>query len=390
MSYDTHGACRIDHLVLVRPGADPPVQSTPLSPLFAMSRIREAAFSSDAHRILELANDLGELVSWGLDAHRYRTALEAALRRIVAAFEQGRLIAFEPAPFVGRGAAGRSGRKTPAPSPPPKPAPSAAPAPAPAKKAVTITSQTVATSPAVRARTRVGVGEEVDLTVSPDPATWTIISGRGTLTPSAGSVAKVTFAASDAAGSVTIKATAPSGDATITLTVVEPSSWSMERKPGSSLRHTAGRPDCGWKGIMYVHPDDVNFYNIETREKDSQYAGTGSSAGANGTYHGNYPPPDGASDWFPITRHAPGAGSTDDVPDTIYSGDDPTATGNAPPFNAGSGHFPITMQWRVGTGAPKNFPVRNQEDEVFANGRCEMRKGGNTEHTMYNDAPSMY
>jgi type VI secretion system secreted protein VgrG len=141
---------------------------------------------------------------------------------------------------------------------------------------------------------------------------------------------------------------------------------------------------------MYVHPDDVNFYNIETREKDSKYVGTGSYSGYNGSYHGNYPPPERASDWFPIKRHT-ADGSTDDVPDTIYTGDPSAAvTGAAPPFKVGSGHFPITMQWRVGSGAAKDFPVSRQEDEIFADGRCESRKGGTTEHTMHDDPTSTY
>jgi hypothetical protein len=142
---------------------------------------------------------------------------------------------------------------------------------------------------------------------------------------------------------------------------------------------------------MYVHPNDVNFYRIETREKDSQYVGTGSYASYNGDYHGNYPLPDRASDWFPITRHSATDGSTDDTPDTIYTGD-PTAsvTGTAPPFNVGSGHFPITIQWRViRKTAVHDLPVVRQEDEIFANGRCESRKG-HTEHTMYDDPASNY
>jgi hypothetical protein len=48
------------------------------------------------------------------------------------------------------------------------------------------------------------------------------------------------------------------------------------------------------------------------------------------------------------------------------------------------------MQWKVGTGAPKDFPVARQEHEIYSTGRCESRKGGNTEHTMYTDPTSGY
>lgn len=143
---------------------------------------------------------------------------------------------------------------------------------------------------------------------------------------------------------------------------------------------------------MYVHPNDVNFYRIETREKDSQYAGTGSYSGYTGDYHGNYPPPDRASAWFPITRHSEADGSTDDTPDTIYTGLPSVAvTGAAPPFNKGSGHFPITIEWRVQGGRTlHSLPVVRQEDEIFETGRCESRKGGHTEHTMYGGPASSY
>jgi hypothetical protein len=258
-------------------------------------------------------------------------------------------------------------------------------------RACTITSQTVATSPANRARTRIGVGEEVDLTVDPAPATWAITSGGGTLSPSSGSHATVRFTADDNAGNVTITATGASCTCTITLTVVQPSDWTMQRKSGTDLKHKHGRPDCGWLGIMYVHPNDVNFYRIETREKDSQYVGTGVYASYTGDYHGNYPLPDRASSWFRISRHTEADGSTDDTPDTIYTGlPSVAATGAAPPFNVGAGYFPITIQWRVvGKTTIHDLPVVRQEDEIFASGRCESRKG-HVEHTMYSDPTSTY
>lgn len=259
------------------------------------------------------------------------------------------------------------------------------------KKTCTVTSQTVATSPANRARTKIGVGEEVTLTVTPGPATsWRITSGDGTVSPASGG--STTFTAGDTAGSVTITATCADCTCTITFSVVEPANWTMKRQPGTNLKHTAGRPDCGWKGIAYIHPNDVNFYRVETREKDSKYVGTGSYASYNGDYHGNYDPPERASDWFPLTRHSEADGSTDDTPDSIYTGLPSAAqTGNAPPFKVGAGHFPITWQWRVvGKAKIHDFPTVRQEDEIFADGRCESRKGGHTEHTMYTDPASSY
>jgi type VI secretion system secreted protein VgrG len=254
---------------------------------------------------------------------------------------------------------------------------------------LTITSQTVATSPTNRARTRIGVGEEVTLTANPGPATWAITSGTGRLSPSSGSHTSVTFTADDNAGSVTITATGSGCSGTITFTVVQPSSWTMEKAPGTNLKHANGRPDCGWKGLTWYHPDDVNFYNVQVREQDSQAVTTGSYNTFSGVKHGNYA--GGFSAWFPVVRHDPAKGSTDDAPDEIYSGDPGAAnTRAAPPFTTGTMYFPIVLQWRVGSGSPHNFPSVRQEHEIFAPGRCESRKGAHTESRMYNDPTSTY
>lgn len=260
--------------------------------------------------------------------------------------------------------------------------------PPPCPASCTITSQTVATSPTNRARTRIGVGEEVALTVSPAPANWAISAGTGKLSPAAGSHATVRFTADDTAGTVTITATGAGCTCSITFTIVEPSSWTQKRSSG--LKHSAGRPDCGWKGEFYIHPDDVNFYRINFREKDSQAVTTGSYTVFNGVWHGNYPPPDKASPWLAVTSHTETDGSKVAGVDQVYSGDPMGNAGTAPPFTVGTMYFPITMQWRVGTGAAKNFPTSRQEHEIFSNGKCESRKGGNTESRMYNDPASSY
>jgi len=247
-----------------------------------------------------------------------------------------------------------------------------------------------------RARTRIGVGEKVRLTVNPGPATWAITSGTGKLNPSRGSHTKVTYTAGDTKGNVTITATGSGCTCTITLTVVEPSGWTMKKASGTNLKHTHapthGRPDCGWKGIMWVHPNDVNFYYIKTRELDSLSVATGSyNPSHHGKWHGGYPLPDRASAWFPIILYIASRGSKVAMVDEIYSGyPSSAATGTAPPFNVGSYYWPITWQWRVGTGAARNFPVQRQEHQIFATGRCESRKGGHTEHTMYNEPASTY
>ena len=253
----------------------------------------------------------------------------------------------------------------------------------------TITSQTVATSPANRARTKIGVGEEVTLTVAPGPATWAITGGSGALSQNAGSHTSLTFTADDNAGSVTITATGSGCSCTITFDVVQPSNWTMIRQPGTGLLHTAGGVTCGWYGRMFIHPNDVNFYRIETNETNSQYLnGIGSYSGKNGAWH--QPVGQVESVYFPIVAHTDADGSRVGMTDNIVNGDPGTAArGNGPPFIAGSGYFPITWQWKIlGSATVHAFPVTRQEGELFTTGRCESRKGGNTEFTMYNDATS--
>jgi hypothetical protein len=141
---------------------------------------------------------------------------------------------------------------------------------------------------------------------------------------------------------------------------------------------------------MHVHPNDVNFYRVEVREKDSQFVATGCISHFSGDYHGNYPPPDRVSSWIPLRTHTDAGGTEWTGVDNIDTGDYSVAdAGAAPPFNVGSGYFPITMQWRVvGKANVYDFATVRQEEELFANGRCESRKGGNTEFTMYNDPTS--
>jgi hypothetical protein len=161
----------------------------------------------------------------------------------------------------------------------------------------------------------------------------------------------------------------------------------MIRKPGTNLQHTAGVPDCGWRGKQWIHPNNVNFYNIQRREVDSRAVCTGSYMGFNNVFHGNYA--GGFGPWSGVNLHDPANGSQAAMTDKIYSGNPGSAaTGTAPPFNTGTMYFPIVYQWKVGAGQPHDLPEIRQEHEIFADGRCESRKGGNTEHNMYNEATS--
>lgn len=212
------------------------------------------------------------------------------------------------------------------------------------------------------------------------------MSGAGTLSPRSGTT--VTFTAGDKTKSVTITASTRTCSCSITFTIVKPRSWTQKLIPGT-VGHEAGRPHCRWKGTWFVHPNDVNFYNVQVREKDSQYVGRGSYTPFTGDWHSeNFIPDEGPDSWSRITSHTDADGSEAAIEDVIDTGDPGEEwTGAAPPFNVGYGYFPITMQWRVirrgvdgsivGKGAAIDFPTTLQEDEIVdEDGLCVSSKGG--------------
>jgi hypothetical protein len=262
-----------------------------------------------------------------------------------------------------------------------------------------IRSQTIATSPADRARLKIGVGEEVELTASQGPATWQVTSGVGTLSPSEGTHQTVTFTAGENAGDVTITATGSPCVSTITFNVVEPSDFTMIRKPGTRVLHGGYngstntflniiRPDCGWLGNILVHPNDVNFYRLRIRERDSRSVTTGSLHIPlyNNQLHGNYS--SGYSPWFPLGRHQDSRGSllaSSGIVDKIYINCIPSIFGNGPTFSPGTLQYDIVWQWKVGgNGTPRNFPTIRQHHTLTANGTCTSNKAGNSESAAYN------
>ena len=258
----------------------------------------------------------------------------------------------------------------------------------------TIASRTFKSSPADRTRTKVGVGEEVTVTVTGNAATWTIDTG-GTISPSAGTHNSVTFTAGETAATATITATGAGCGCvnTISFTVVEPSDFTMRRK-GSTNEHTNPRPDCGWTGLVYVHPNDVNFYRVRIRELDSQAVCTGAYNGFAGVWHGNYAAPSRASSWFTLPSHSESRGTKASLVDHIYSGDPGAAATNppagAPPFNVATMHFAMTWQWRVsGSSTRHNFPGFRQSHRINAAGNCRSSKAGNSESNLFSDPTSV-
>ena len=263
------------------------------------------------------------------------------------------------------------------------PAPPATP-PACPNNACTITSLATDKTTLSRARTTIGIGEDVDLTVSPGPATWNIVSGGGSLASTSGTT--VTYTAPDRVATVVIKATGSGCTCSITLNVIEPTSLLFQKD--SNFKHTTGRPDCGYLAKVFVQPDTVSFHNIEVRELNSAATLTGfydipswrtpriTHQGAGQTH----------SAWLNVDPCVVGSGSPG-IPwkDQIYSGD----PGGA--FADGTMTFPITWEFHVGAGAEKAFPGFQQIARVDgATGTCTQSKDGESKSRVPADPTSTW
>ncbi len=249
-----------------------------------------------------------------------------------------------------------------------------------ASKSCTITSQTRATSPANRTRRTIGIGEDVDLTVSPGPATWNIASGSGTISAASGTT--VTLTAPDRATTVTIQATGAGCTCSITFEVIEPTGLLFEK--ASNFKHTIRRPDCGYLAKVYVQPDTVSFHNIEIRELNSAAALTGfyDIPAWRGITH--QPKNQAHSNWLTIEQPIAGKGSPGiGWKDQIYSGDP------GGPITNGTLTFPITWEYHVGSGAEKAFPSFTQVAQVDGvTGQCTQSKDGESKSRVPSDATS--
>lgn len=245
----------------------------------------------------------------------------------------------------------------------------------------TITSETAVSVPANRARTTIGVGEDVGLTVSPGPATWSV-GGEGVLSSNSGT--SVTFRAGRNPGTVVITAVGAGCSCSITFTVIAPSAVFMGRQPNTPLKHTNGRPDCGFLGQFLLRPDTVSFINLEVREKNSRSTADGFYEPFNNCTH--QPEEQTESDWFTMNDCIPGQGTPANLNDTIYSGD----PGTGPPFTAGTMVFPIDWEYRVWGGPAQALPHFEQRHQVITAGTCTTTKDGTSIATNPSDPTSSW
>jgi len=256
----------------------------------------------------------------------------------------------------------------------------------------TLTSETYVSSPADRARLRVGVGEQVTLTYAPSDATWTI-AGDGAISFGDGDdpINAITFTAGDTAGSVTITATGQYGACSLTFEVVAPASLTLHKVSGTPLKHTQGMVENGFMAYIYLHPNDVNFYRVRVREKDSRAVGTGSCAWTNGRLHGEYRRRDPAGGenvgpWMDMVNHTEAWGTNTLGTDQVYLGQSLEDSGSSAPFHEGTVHLDIVNHWIVvGKTRVNRFPVIHQDHHCTTDGRCQSRKASENRTSNFDD-----
>jgi hypothetical protein len=156
----------------------------------------------------------------------------------------------------------------------------------------------------------------------------------------------------------------------------------MEQAAGTNIKHTNGRPDCGFLASMFLLPTDVSFENIDVRELNSSAHATGFYKPFDGITH--QPASQAHSTWFTVSPPVGEKGSSPNLQDNIYSGD----PGGGPPWVVGVLTFPITWEFKVGSGVPKAFPALQQRHTVDTAGKCTSSKAGESKSRVPSDPTS--
>lgn len=256
-------------------------------------------------------------------------------------------------------------------TPPVAPAPTAAP---------TATGNVVANDNfSGRSSVRFGVGERLNLsssmgTTGPLPSgaglAWTKRSGLGTLTNSGLNDGSGSFVCGARSGAVVfdlvVVGSAMAGTVmdTKTISVVEPSSGTIRQKPSTGIWHVNNKASVGFKGEIFVGPNDVSFNQATFAEGAVAGIATGDLSMKNGENHS-------AGSWLSIGMGNSTTGSKMLGQDTISTGQ------YTPPFpTGGTFHWPIPWQFKVGAEPGKTFTTADHRESVDTAGMATIQKAG--------------
>jgi hypothetical protein len=222
-------------------------------------------------------------------------------------------------------------------------------------------------------RTVLGVGETVTVRVSSGPASWAV-TGEGALQSNDTTSAKVV--AGEHRGKLTVTATVNGRTCSIDFEVFTPIAH-MRRRLDTTVRHTKGRPTCGFIADLFLEPKEVSFGALTVREEDSTGTGAGFYASYNGTGH-RWPR---GSTSRELTVSAPTGGTRDRGSQVVFGdtgGDEIWSGDPGSPIAVGSVTWPFSFKYRVSGGATwyPIIAVDDQHFEVDAAGTCKGYKAG--------------
>jgi hypothetical protein len=217
------------------------------------------------------------------------------------------------------------------------------------KPCCTIVTKTLVSAPDGTADTRsaVGVNERVEMTAGTS-SNWS--ASHGSVSPATGPSTIWTAPARKASScTITAKPTAGASPCSVTMKAIEPTESRQTIK--SRLTYTAGLAGSGFIGDCVIHPLNVSFSRIKTREDIATGKATGyydTVLGWNGSVH-------------PAGSLAPIDTDNRGVPDTVGT----VPPGSPKPFDKGKFHWPIPQLFQVlgGSGETK-FSVSDHVQEM--------------------------
>lgn len=231
-----------------------------------------------------------------------------------------------------------------------------------------------------RSSVRFGVGERLSLTstmgtTGPLPSgaglAWTKRSGLGTLTNSGLNDGNGSFVCGARSGAVVfdlvVVGSTMAGTVmdTKTISVVEPTTGTIRQKPSTGIWHVNNQASVGFKGEIFMGPNDVSFNQATFSEGAVAGTATGDLSMKNGENHS------ATGSWLPIGMGNSATGSKMLGQDTISTGQYP------PPFpTGGTFHWPIPWQFKVGTEPGKTFTTAHHRESVDTAGMATIQKAG--------------
>src|SRR5262245_17952759 len=223
---------------------------------------------------------------------------------------------------------------------------------------ITITATPAVNPGGVRTANHFGVGEVITLAAAIAPAPprppvwrWDVTSGadRGHFSASGNQARLILLSVSDGSMSIRVRNTWDDSQATLTITIVAPSNWSMG--PPQYLFHLGGMAHAAFRAAVQVRNNhNVSFDNLEMREGNAMPERMGryitDNVNANNHHHATF---NLASNWIGIGAARANLGlQAAASPNHVAIAIDRVGSHPfGPPFTAGGNAITGSFTWRI-------------------------------------------